>query len=109
MFFALVVPLHHRGLVALPGADSVEGAADAPYCPLCSVWDEERRTPAPADAPVGCAICHLKSNLELPAEWTPPPDLVADLEFLLPPTSAFKIPVALAAPDRLRGRGPPTA
>lgn len=106
-FFCLVVPLHHRGLVALPGAETTAGDAAA-YCPLCSRWDADNGTPPPADAPIGCAICHLKSNLELPASWTPPPALVADLEFLLP-APAVHARVTLAAPARLRGRGPPVA
>jgi len=109
LFFTLVVPLHHRGLVALPGTMAV--AADgstAPYCPLCSLWDADGGTPPPADAPVGCAICHLTSNLELPPAWTPPPALVAELEFLLP-APAVRARVTLAAPARLRGRGPPAA
>ena len=107
-FFVLFVPLHCRGVVALPGASS---AADgnAPYCPLCTLFgtDGSGERP-PADAPAGCAVCHLKSNLELPAAWAPPPALAADLDFLLPPAAPARA-AAAPTPRTRRDRGPPAA
>ena len=102
VFFCLVVPLHHRGLVSLPGAVS-DDEASKPYCPLCTLWDDSDGSAPPADAPISCAICHLKSNLELPPGWTPPPTLVADLDFLLPNPEAQRFRV-LPTPRGLRGR-----
>jgi len=114
VFFVLVVPLHHRGLITLPGAQTTgetgadgQSVARAPYCPLCSLWDANNGPP-PADAPVGCAICHLKSNLELPGHWTPPETLVAALDYLLPPADQVRV-VAVRHPVRLGGRAPPAA
>lgn len=109
VFFCLVVPLHHRGLIALPGAETAPSETQAPYCPLCTVWNaDDGPARPPADAPVGCALCHLKSNLELPVAWCPPPDLVAELDFLLPPGTAQRV-LRFAAASKLRVRGPPPA
>ncbi len=107
VFFCLVVPLHHRGLVTLPGAVT-DGESSKPYCPLCTFWDGSDGSSPPADAPVSCAICHLKSNLELPPSWTPPPDMVATLEFLLPPADHARTPLTRRQ-VRLGGRAPPVA
>jgi|GEM_PF-6407709 len=54
VFFCLVVPLHHRGLISLPGAVS-DDEASKPYCPLCTLWDGSDGSAPPADAPISCA------------------------------------------------------
>lgn len=111
-FFVVFVPAHRRGIVTLAACQtvSVDGEAQAPakkpYCPLCTTWTSAGGDSAPADAPVNCAICHLKANLDLPPAIILAPAFVAELEFLIQHYDAVESP--LLAPQRsLHGRAPP--
>ncbi len=110
------VPAHRRGIVTLAACQSQTVAANKdsqapvnkPFCPLCTPWSSANGDSAPADAPVNCAICHLKANLDLPPAIILAPAFVADLEFLIQRYDAVESP--LLAPQRsLHGRAPPAA
>jgi hypothetical protein len=110
-FLVVFVPAHQRGIVsrgvdrsvALPSAGA---QTQKPYCPLCVVSRDGE--PAPADAPVNCAVCHLKAGLDLPAAVVLPPHFFAALDFLIGRFSAGDAPT-IAGQITLHGRAPPRA
>lgn len=112
-FFVVVVPGHRRGLVSLPGhsaADSGTGfAVTMPYCPLCVLVDRGGPGGAPpADAPVNCALCFLKTNLDTPPALDLPPVFAERLDYLLFAPRRVAA-VTCATQYRLCGRAPPSA
>jgi len=115
-FFVVFVPAHRRGIVtlstgqvALASGVSDQKVSSKPYCPLCMPWSSaDGSKPAPADAPAGCAICHLKANLDLPPTIALAPALVAELEFLIRCLDLLELSL-LSSQHGLRGRAPPVA
>jgi len=107
-FFAVVMPAHRRGLIALPGAiqtTGIQGETPAPYCPLCSLLPGSTERP-PADSPVGCAICLLKAGLDLPPTVIAPPAFTALLDYWILATAPTTPPLLTTC--RLhQGRAPP--
>jgi hypothetical protein len=107
-FFVVFIPAHRRGMVTLPGHAAVAEGPDqaAPYCPLCVVSTQDGQ-PIPADAPVSCAICHLKAGLDVPAAVVLAPRFLAELTFLIERPEPAAAPARDHGPMR-RGRAPPT-
>ncbi|MBB6431638.1 hypothetical protein [Algisphaera agarilytica] len=110
-FFVVFMPAHRRGIVALPNAPLAQMAdpadsskSDKPFCPLCTISQD---TPAPADAPVSCAICHLKANLDTPPTLIVPPVFVDELDYALFELRELEL-VSAASQHRILGRAPPT-
>ncbi|MEM9914297.1 MAG: hypothetical protein AAF911_04995 [Planctomycetota bacterium] len=116
-FFVVFVPAHRRGMVALPtGQATLAKAQDAsdlavspkPYCPLCTLRPSASSDGStPADAPTGCAICHLKANLLTPPAVILPPVFVDELEFALYELRGVEV-VSASPQHRILGRAPPT-
>lgn len=112
-FFVVFVPAHRRGVVRLPGHDATLAAADQPgrpYCPLCvmvpsGVSEQDR---PPADAPVNCAVCFLKANLDLPPVVLLAPRFVAEIDYLLGRFEAVESPL-LVQQYTQHGRAPPAS
>ncbi|MEM9418554.1 MAG: hypothetical protein AAGA25_05785 [Planctomycetota bacterium] len=105
------MPAHRRGIVALPSAQLSQLAdhagsntSDKPFCPLCTISDDSS---APADAPVSCAICHLKSNLNTPPVLLVPPVFVDELDYALFELRELEL-VSASSQHRILGRAPPT-
>ena len=90
----------------LPGAAESSSTAAA-YCPLCVTKTGKGPRP-PADAPVSCAVCHLKSNLETPPALSLPPHFFDVLAYALPSADAYVAVPAMAAIEHA-GRAPPSA
>lgn len=120
LWFGVLVPIHKRGRIQLPGPGfpRADGAtAQKAHCSAgpnarCHVKQKAPQGAAPGDAPAdgaggGCAVCHFIAALDLPA----PIDLgIAPLGFLY----ALPSDVALAAPARhaalpFHGLDPPLA
>ncbi len=120
-FFCVFMPAHRRGMIALPGGASVAVAvnsatnaanqadvsttsteANQPFCPLCMPADNENGP----DAPVNCAICHLKVNFSLPPVMVLPPVFVEQLDYLIARFEQGASPFVVSQ-STLRGRAPP--
>jgi hypothetical protein len=121
LWFGMLVPIHQRGQIQLPGPGfaRADGATDTKaHCPggpnaPCHAKQKARPGSAPGDGPAedaaggGCAVCHFIAGLDLPA----PIDLgIAPLGFL----HALPSEVAPAAPARhgalpFHGLDPPLA
>lgn len=118
LFFVVVVPGHRRGVVQLPGhgdAGGAGGAYDAAmkesaagaYCPLCVLVPSGADVPRPPiDAPVSCAICFLKANLDAPPSAVTPPEFVAAVVYVLTDVRAVSVPRWVPR-WACRGRAPP--
>lgn len=108
-FFVVIVPGHRRGVIELPGhqTDS-DSAVYAGFCPLCVMIPVGNSgDPPPADAPVNCAICFLKANLDTPPQVVLPPVFFEQMDYLL--NSPVSVTVISVAPQFwIRGRAPPT-
>lgn len=117
LWFGVIVPGHTRGMLRLPGSESVEldGAREATNGPTCSIdaslpsccqqpgspTNNDRKTP-----PLGtkCAICHMAANLDAP----PAPVAIVELHRIaLPLSDRVSHLYALAALSDVLGRGPP--
>ncbi|MEM1027492.1 MAG: hypothetical protein AAGJ38_05360 [Planctomycetota bacterium] len=115
-FFVVFVPAHRRGMVALPtGQATLATAQDTsdlaaspkPYCPLCTLRPSASSDGStPADAPTGCAICHLKANLHTPPAVILPPVFVDELDFALYESRGVEVDSA-SPQHRILGRAPP--
>lgn len=123
LWFGMLVPVHQRGQIRLPGpaavaADGSPEMAAVAHCPRGGGADaacagKSRQQPAPGEQPPrdnsggGCAVCHFIAGLDAP----PPVTLrVAALGFL----RALPAEQPLAAPDRhtalpFHGLDPPLA
>ncbi|QQE11651.1 hypothetical protein JD969_19550 [Planctomycetota bacterium] len=116
LWFAVIVPGHQRGAIALPGEKAVRGdevGAGSGFfggssCPLC-VFDEEEGASGdePTKAPTErCAICYITGVLDVPlvVDLTPPPLwLVDDLPYQVAVEEVYVSEVV----NEVRGRGPP--
>lgn len=112
LFFGLIVPGHRRGIVQLsthgsPASPLADGAAK-PFCPLCTSTSTDPDTKPDPTAPINCAICHLKAQLDTPPPFILIPTRGENLAYLLRHVSTFDAP-ASAVLSTLRGRPPPVA
>ena len=113
LFFVVVMPGHRRGLIALPGhqpASLASAAAGpdfspAPYCPLCTLLPKDAKQPV--DAPVSCALCFLKANLEAPPAISLPPRFFDTLDYQFAVARSTQCH-DVASTSVYAGRGPPT-
>ncbi len=112
VWFVGVMPGHERGIVAFDQiAPEPVNPAAAKDCGGCCPLPEDE--PADEDAPVEdpaktCLICFLRATLDLPVDVAfDPPGLLFEFEIAAPPRVIALH--AIAAPDELRGRGPPAA
>ena len=106
----VVMPGHTRGIVRLPGSEPSEQSRQASCCkpkPSCCDKDRSEDGPArPTDPAKHCAICFLSAHLTDPPPvllYTPYLGELEELAFLV----ESSISDDLAAPQLLRGRGPP--
>ncbi|MEQ9453704.1 MAG: hypothetical protein RLN76_03810 [Phycisphaeraceae bacterium] len=71
LWFAVILPGHKRGAIALPG--EAQNAANVSFCPLCDLIKTSPDGNPLQPCSGGCLICHLKAGLN-----TPPPAMVFD-------------------------------
>jgi len=75
LWFGVLLPVHTRGQIALPGDESA--CEQAHSC--CAANNPTRSTPDVPKKSHSCAVCYLIATLDLPAPLTisaPPPALV---------------------------------
>lgn len=116
-FFGVVMPAHRPGAVPLPGVKAagvdasgsvVRGGASCPLCFAFGVGSPGESETPPTHHKSGCALCHLKGQLD-----TPPPAVVAalgvevDLGELSPP-AVTPLVSQVDAHGCVRGRAPPS-
>ena len=104
----LLMPGHKRGIVTLPGAETVEisDVASSGGDSCCDTDADDVDPPKPIDPAKHCAICFLKSHLTDPPPlvlYTPYLGELDELTYLI----ESSILDAIATPDQLRGRAPP--
>ncbi|WP_145076728.1 hypothetical protein [Poriferisphaera corsica] len=124
LWFAVVVPGHQRGAIALPGERAArgdefgagggifgDGLFSGSGCPLCVV-DENGKTEGeeePYKAPTErCAICYITGVLDVPLviDLTPPPLWEVDY---LPLEDRESVIYISAVFSPISGRAPPLA
>ncbi|QDU72045.1 hypothetical protein [Mucisphaera calidilacus] len=103
LWFAVILPGHQRGAIALPGSPDTPAA-----CPLCLIT-KAANTETPLAPPAGgCMICHLKATITTP----PPPVHFDPVVTRLDDLPTLESPSLVQQIDALRirsDRAPPAA
>ncbi|MEM1165415.1 MAG: hypothetical protein AAGI30_03900 [Planctomycetota bacterium] len=112
VFLCVIVPFHHRGAIALMGADADARSAPAvteAFCPLCLLAKDgegpsDDRPSSPNRS--GCAICQLTATLDTPAPPLEPLEPASPAGWALPSVHVASVPIP--APRWWDSRGPPS-